>query len=236
MNIPEDRNAAKVDPQGHIRMLEKAIDNLIRQVEDADRGIGNSPAWHIAFSDLKAVRRGELAKGLTKLPTPTYGDWSTAQVAKREAENILRDPDACSLELVALAEEYQRLLFSTPEEMKETAEAFDDVMGRSRMVAADLGCIAYECQAGKGDPPMDCIAPHCPCGEIHRFELFAKLWWSAPSTELLALKKATLIADEAAEEWDKAPSGMRAGKIILALAGRIPGYRKDTDAIHALLK
>lgn len=50
-----------------------------------------------------------------------------------------------------------------------------------------------------------------------------------------ALKAAVRIANEAAEEWDKAPDGMRAGKILLALAGHRPGYRQDTDAVHAAL-
>ena len=51
-----------------------------------------------------------------------------------------------------------------------------------------------------------------------------------------ALKAAIRIADEAREEWDRAPSGMRAGKILIALAGGCPGYRADIDAIHAVLK
>lgn len=50
-----------------------------------------------------------------------------------------------------------------------------------------------------------------------------------------ALRSAIKIADEARDEWDKAPSGMRAGKIIIALSGRLPGYRADIDAIHAAL-
>jgi hypothetical protein len=49
------------------------------------------------------------------------------------------------------------------------------------------------------------------------------------------LRAAIKIADEAAEEWDKAPEGMRASKILLALAGHRKGYRADIDAIHALL-
>ncbi len=49
------------------------------------------------------------------------------------------------------------------------------------------------------------------------------------------LRQATVIADEAATEWDKAPDGMRAGKILLALAGHMPGYRSDTDTIHGVL-
>lgn len=51
-----------------------------------------------------------------------------------------------------------------------------------------------------------------------------------------ALRKAIQTADEAREEWDKAPSGMRAGKILIALAGDCPGYRADIDAIHAALR
>lgn len=51
-----------------------------------------------------------------------------------------------------------------------------------------------------------------------------------------ALASAVKLAGEAAEEWDNAPSGMRAGKILLALAGHRPGYRVDADAIQAVLK
>lgn len=50
-----------------------------------------------------------------------------------------------------------------------------------------------------------------------------------------ALASAVKIASEAAEEWDKAPEGMRAGKILLALAGHRRGYRPDTDRIHRVL-
>ncbi len=52
---------------------------------------------------------------------------------------------------------------------------------------------------------------------------------------LAALKAATVIAEEARKEWDAAPSGMRAGKILIALAGGCPGYRPDTDMIHAII-
>jgi hypothetical protein len=52
----------------------------------------------------------------------------------------------------------------------------------------------------------------------------------------IALHDAVLIANDAAEEWDTAPSGMKAGKILLALAGHNPRYRPDTDRIHATLK
>lgn len=59
----------------------------------------------------------------------------------------------------------------------------------------------------------------------------------ARNRELLAaLKTAIRVADEAHDEWDRAPSGMRAGKILLALAGHLPRYRKEIDQIHAVLK
>jgi hypothetical protein len=50
-----------------------------------------------------------------------------------------------------------------------------------------------------------------------------------------ALRSAVKVADEARDEWDYAPSEMRAGKIIIALSGKCRGYRADTDAIHATL-
>jgi hypothetical protein len=58
-----------------------------------------------------------------------------------------------------------------------------------------------------------------------------------PDTASLAaaLTSAIAIADEAVTEWDRAPSGARPGKILMALAGHLPGYRKDTDLVHAAL-
>jgi hypothetical protein len=47
-----------------------------------------------------------------------------------------------------------------------------------------------------------------------------------------ALNAAVKIADEAAREWDAAPFGMKAGKLLLALAGHVKGYRADITAIH----
>jgi hypothetical protein len=43
------------------RELDKAIDYMLRQMDDADRGIGSSDTFHDALSNLKAVRRGQLA-------------------------------------------------------------------------------------------------------------------------------------------------------------------------------
>jgi hypothetical protein len=51
-----------------------------------------------------------------------------------------------------------------------------------------------------------------------------------------ALRAAILIAGQAQKEWDMAPDGMKAGKILIALAGGCPGYRADIDAIHSVLK
>lgn len=51
-----------------------------------------------------------------------------------------------------------------------------------------------------------------------------------------ALAAAVKVADEAREEWDSAPSGMKAGKLLIALSGGCPRYRADIDEIHAALK
>lgn len=39
-----------------------------------------------------------------------------------------------------------------------------------QMTATDLGCQQYTCQRGKGDPPMDCIYPDCPCPHLFYLE------------------------------------------------------------------
>ena len=54
-------------------------------------------------------------------------------------------------------------------------------------------------------------------------------------TVIEALDRAIKIADQAQREWDEAPNGMRAGKILLALAGHARGYRSDVDEIHDAL-
>lgn len=53
------------------------------------------------------------------------------------------------------------------------------------------------------------------------------------ASQLAALQSAIAVADEARREWDAAPNGMRAGKILIALAGGCRGYRADIDKIHA---
>lgn len=50
-----------------------------------------------------------------------------------------------------------------------------------------------------------------------------------------ALASAIRVADEARDEWDAAPEGMKAGKLLIALSGHLPKYRADIDAIHAAL-
>lgn len=51
-------------------------------------------------------------------------------------------------------------------------------------------------------------------------------------TETTPLQKLETICDEIFERWDK---DMRSGKLLLALAGRLPGYRPDVDAVRAAL-
>lgn len=49
------------------------------------------------------------------------------------------------------------------------------------------------------------------------------------------LAMAVKVADEARKEWDAAPEGMKAGKLLIALSGNLSGYRADIDSIHAAL-
>ncbi len=49
-----------------------------------------------------------------------------------------------------------------------------------------------------------------------------------------ALEKAKHVAAEAYREWD-ADNDPRVGKLLAALAGSMPKYRADIDAIHAAL-
>jgi hypothetical protein len=74
-------------------------------------------------------------------------------------------------------------------------------------------------------------------GEIGRVYFQGSMVFSTDPTDavLALLNSAVKIAAEAQDEWDKAPSGMRAGKILIALAGGCPGYRADIDAIHAAI-
>jgi len=63
----------------------------------------------------------------------------------------------------------------------------------------------------------------------------------AAEAEVLAARKVVeaarmqvKIAQETHMEWDR-DNESRVGKLLLAMAGHIPGYRPETDAIHAAL-
>lgn len=70
-------------------------------------------------------------------------------------------------------------------------------------------------------------------------EVFARAASALQASEqalVLALDTITAmieVASEARDEWDAAPQGMRAGKLLIALCGSMKGYRHDIDAIHA---
>jgi hypothetical protein len=49
------------DRYWRVRALEKAIDEFLQQSDDANRGMGSGDTWHAALTNLKVVRRGELA-------------------------------------------------------------------------------------------------------------------------------------------------------------------------------
>lgn len=50
-----------------------------------------------------------------------------------------------------------------------------------------------------------------------------------------ALQSAVDFADEAWAKWD-ADEDVRVGKMLIALAGGLPKYRPETDAIHETLR
>ena len=50
-----------------------------------------------------------------------------------------------------------------------------------------------------------------------------------------ALETAIRVAGEAREEWDKAPNGMKAGKLLIALSDPSLKYRADITEMHAAL-
>lgn len=98
----------------------------------------------------------------------------------------------------------------------------------------DYGVIVY------GGPNHEDIADFSFADEhtvsISKEEAIANATLCVAAHDLLAaLKTAIRIADEAREEWDKAPSGMRAGKLLIALSGHLKGYRQDIDSIHAAI-
>lgn len=50
-----------------------------------------------------------------------------------------------------------------------------------------------------------------------------------------ALGTALRVAEEARKEWDAAPTGMKAGKLLIALSDPKLHYRADITEIHAVL-
>lgn len=53
-----------------------------------------------------------------------------------------------------------------------------------KMMPADLGLHEFQCQVGKGDPPMDCIHPDCACGTV-RFTPDSYWYWDRKYGEFL---------------------------------------------------
>ncbi|CAM5404014.1 hypothetical protein AFEL58S_02080 [Afipia felis] len=52
---------------------------------------------------------------------------------------------------------------------------------------------------------------------------------------LAALETAIRVAEEARQEWDAGPSGMKAGKLLIALSDPTLKYRSDITTMHAAL-
>lgn len=52
---------------------------------------------------------------------------------------------------------------------------------------------------------------------------------------IAALETALKVANEAREEWDRAPNGMKAGKLLIALSNAKLKYRADITAMHETL-
>ena len=65
-----------------------------------------------------------------------------------------------------------------------------------KMIAADIGCREQVCQAGMGDPPMDCGWPECGCGLI--IVVRAPVY---PSVPRLSPDGRYWICDQCGREW-----------------------------------
>jgi hypothetical protein len=77
--------------------------------------------------------------------------------------------------------------------------------------------------------------PTTPAKQRDEANARAQEAWQRVAELRAALQWAIKIAEEARQEWDAAPSGMRAGKLLIALSGNLKGYRTDIDAIHETL-
>lgn len=75
----------------------------------------------------------------------------------------------------------------------------------------------------------------------HEMNMIAEPWELAAAIDAVvsplraALRTAVKVADEARDEWDKVPSGMKAGKLLIALSQPSLNYRADITAMHAVL-
>lgn len=85
-----------------------------------------------------------------------------------------------------------------------------------------------------GEP---CVTADADCYTCQAWAQYNRLRYRADLVEPLveALRAAIRVAEEAREEWDKAPSGMKAGKLLIALSEPSLKYRADITAIHAAL-
>lgn len=82
--------------------------------------------------------------------------------------------------------------------------------------------------------PSDEACPVCGQSKWHLGDCITKSERTAYKAMREALENAISIANEAYNEWDR-DNDMRVGKILIALAGRMPKYRPDIDQIHAAM-
>jgi hypothetical protein len=86
-------------------------------------------------------------------------------------------------------------------------------------------------RGSNGEPVASSLAAGYPERES---EANARLIAAAPDL-LKALKTAIRIANEARIEWDRAPGGMKAGKLLISLSDPTLNYRADITEMHAAL-
>ncbi len=109
-------------------------------------------------------------------------------------------------------------------------DGFDDLMG----VAQALPHYDHAAESALDDDDVNGVT-ELALEAFQREAQHKAALQTAARAMLAALKAAVKVADEARDEWDKAPNGMRAGKILNALSGYVPKYRADIDAIHAAI-
>ena len=90
-------------------------------------------------------------------------------------------------------------LVSVPMSPAEIGAVLGDMASRRverAMIAADIGCRERTCQAGTGDPPMDCGWPDCGCGLI-----IVVRPPTYPSSPRLSPDGTYFICDQCGREW-----------------------------------